>query len=101
MRILRKWQYGMPDPRVDETFNAWLLHRQHRQGQFLIVNKEKCPFKVGEIVVYQPGSRGEGLVIMTELAALKPGNKYRIARIDNDVYLVLEGFENAAGEVLY
>jgi hypothetical protein len=38
---------------------------------------------------------------MTDLAALKPGNKYKIARIDNGVYVVVEGFENAAGRGLH
>ena len=32
---------------------------------------------------------------MTDLAAVKPGNKYKIVRIDKDVYVVPEGFEKA------
>lgn len=34
-------------------------------------------------------------MIMTDLAALKSGNRYRIARIEEDVYIVPEGFEKA------
>ena len=34
---------------------------------------------------------------MTDLAALKPGSVYKISRVDKDVYIVLEGFENATG----
>jgi hypothetical protein len=67
----------------------------------MTTNKEQCSFKVGDTVVYRPSDRGRGLVIMTDLAALKPGNKYKIARIDNGVYVVVEGFENAAGRGLY
>jgi hypothetical protein len=38
---------------------------------------------------------------MTEFAALKPGAKYKIVRIENGEYLVPEGFENSAGGGLY
>ena len=38
---------------------------------------------------------------MTDLAALQPGNKYKIVRIDEDVSVVVEGFENAVGGGLY
>jgi len=34
---------------------------------------------------------------MTELAALKPGERYKIVRIESDAYVVLEGVENAGG----
>jgi hypothetical protein len=67
----------------------------------MTTNKEQCPFKVGDAVVYRPSDRGRGLVIMTDLAALKPANKYKIARINDGVYVVVEGFENAAGGGLY
>ncbi len=38
---------------------------------------------------------------MTELAALKPGSKYKVVRIDSGVSVVVEGFENTAGGGLY
>jgi hypothetical protein len=66
-----------------------------------VVKKENCPFKVGDLVVYRPSNRGRGLVVMTDLAALKPGNLYKITRIDDEVYIVVEGFENAVGGGLY
>jgi len=65
------------------------------------MNAQKCPFKVGDVVVYRPTLKGRGAVIMTDLAALKPGNKYKIVRIDEDVSVVVEGFENAVGGGLY
>jgi hypothetical protein len=67
----------------------------------MTTNKEQCPFKVGDTVVYRPSDRGRGLGVMTDFAALEPGNQYKIARIDNSVYVVLEGFENAVGGGLY
>ena len=65
------------------------------------MNKEKCPFKVGDLVVYRPSNRGRGLVVMTDLAELKPGHKYKIARIDDGVSVVVEGFENSTRGGLY
>lgn len=65
------------------------------------MSTEKCPFKVGDRVFYRPSDKGRGAVVMTELAALKPGNQYRVVRIDNGICLVVEGFENAAGGGLY
>jgi hypothetical protein len=65
------------------------------------MKNEDIPFKVGDTIVYRPSDRGKGLVIMTDLAALKPGEKYKIARIDNGAYVVVEGFENAVGGGLY
>ena len=38
---------------------------------------------------------------MTDLALLKPGDKYDIARIDDDAYVVVKGFENTVGGGLY
>lgn len=61
----------------------------------------KCPFKVGDTVIYRPTDKGRGSVIMTDLAALKPGNKYKIVRIDEGISVVVEGFENAIGGGLY
>jgi hypothetical protein len=38
---------------------------------------------------------------MTQWAALKPGERYKIVRIDRDAYVVPEGFENAVGGGVY
>ena len=76
--------------------------RSHRRGQLTkFMKTEKCPFKVGQTVVYRPSNRGKGLDVMTDFARLKTGERYKIARIDRDVYLVIEGFENATGGGLY
>jgi hypothetical protein len=65
------------------------------------MNKEKCPFKVGDLVAYRPSSRGRGLGVMTDLAALKPGNLYKITKIIDESYIVVEGFENTVAGGLY
>jgi hypothetical protein len=65
------------------------------------MTKDNCPFKVGDTVVYRPSNKGSGAIIMTDLAALKQGNKYKIASIEEDVYVVPEGFEKAVPCSLY
>jgi hypothetical protein len=60
-------------------------------------SREKCPFAVGETVVYRPSNQGRGLVVMTGLSALKPGTEYKIMRIQND-HIVVEGFENVSAD---
>jgi hypothetical protein len=65
------------------------------------MSNEKCPFKVGDEVIYRPSNKGRGSIIMTDLRALKPGEKYKIVRIDKEVYLVIEGFENSHTGGLY
>jgi hypothetical protein len=62
---------------------------------------EPCPFKVGDTVIYKPSFRGRALEVMTDLAELNPGEKYKVARIEKDYYVVVEGFENSPGVGLY
>ena len=62
---------------------------------------EACPFKVGDTVIYKPSFRGRALDVMTGLAGLKPGEKYKVARIEKGYYVVVEGFENNPGGGLY
>jgi hypothetical protein len=65
------------------------------------MDMEKCPFAVGSVVVYRPSVKGRGAIIMTDLAKLVPGQKYRIAKIEDGINIVPEGFETAIGEGLY
>lgn len=59
-------------------------------------NKEMCPYKVGDTVVYRPSRRGHELSIMID-PQYEIGKAYKIVRIVKDVYLVLEGMENVPG----
>ena len=61
---------------------------------------QKCPFKVGDTVVYRPSNRGHALDVMID-PKLEKGKKYKIARIDADVSVVVEGFENHHAGGLY
>ncbi|MBA3804635.1 MAG: hypothetical protein H0X14_02835 [Acidobacteria bacterium] len=60
-----------------------------------------CPLIVGDIVIYKPSFDGRGKIIMTDLADLKPGERYKVARIYEDVNVVVEGFENKIPSGLY
>jgi hypothetical protein len=53
------------------------------------------------VVVYRSSEKGRGAIIMTELAALVPGQKYKIVGIDGDAYICVEGFEKSAGGGLH
>ena len=63
--------------------------------------EEKCPFSAGEWVIYKPSSRGRDLIIMTDLSRLVPNQKYKVSRIEDGVYVVLEGFENSVPSGLF
>ena len=56
---------------------------------------KQCPFNLGDRVIYRPTIRGRGHLKMTDLAVLVPGSSYTVSRIDNEVYVVVKGFENA------
>ena len=62
---------------------------------------QACPFKVGDDVIYQPSFDGRGKIIMTDLANLKAGERYKVAGIDEDAFIVVEGFENSIPSGLY
>jgi len=60
-----------------------------------VPTSNRNPFNPGQWVCYTPTSRGRGLNAMTDLSALVPGQRYRIARVVDASYVVLEGFETS------
>jgi len=62
---------------------------------------EKCPYKTGDVVVYAPTPRGRDLLVMTDLARLRPGDHYKIVEIYEENYLVLEGFAKAVPSAVF
>jgi len=63
---------------------------------------QKCPYKIGDTVIYRPSLRGHSHVIMTELGQLlQKDGTYTIARIDKDVYVVLCGHEHSVEGGIY
>ena len=75
--------------------------RERAGGEGIYMKDNPCPFSVGQIVVYRPSERGRMQDINTDLADLVPGKAYRVVRIESDVYVVVEGFENSPGGGLY
>jgi hypothetical protein len=61
----------------------------------------KCPFKAGDYVIYGPSSIGRDKSLMIDLGGLVPGARYRKSRVEDDVYVVLDGFETSPGGGLY
>lgn len=59
---------------------------------------DSCPFRVGQTVIYRPSERGIGLDVMTpDSEKLVPENAYRIASIQDGIYLVVDGFTHPGG----
>jgi len=63
--------------------------------------RERCQFREGQVVVYRPSSRGPGQATMTDLAAMIPGERYRVSRVVGDSYVVVEGFEDSPTGGIY
>jgi len=55
-----------------------------------------CPFKVGDTVVYRPSEKGWGYEVMSTEPLVR-GQEYVISRIDNGVYVVVQGYTHPGG----
>ncbi len=56
----------------------------------------KCPFKVGECVVYRPSQRGYDLTAMFS-QRLAPDSTYKVKAIQEELYVLVEGSDHPAG----
>lgn len=64
------------------------------------LHQENCPFKVGQTVVYRPSDRGIALEVMSsDSEKLTPGNAYRIEKIQDGIYVVVEGYTHPGGGI--
>ena len=62
------------------------------------MSAEKCPFKIGDTVVYRPSQRGQDLDVMSNPEdKLQKGKSYKIAAIVKDNYVVVEGYKHPGG----
>lgn len=62
----------------------------------------KCPYTVGQTVVYRPSRRGIDADVMAPSSEkLTPGKSYRIAEIQQDLYVVPEGYKHPGGGVYW
>ncbi len=60
--------------------------------------KEKCPFKIGDMVIYNPSRRGYDLV---DGERLEIGKEYRVSMIEQDSYIVAEGYDHPGGGIYW
>lgn len=58
--------------------------------------KEPSPFKVGDWVIYRPTDRTRGYTVMDE-QHLVIGRRYRVAEIQDDAYVRVEGYNDPSG----
>jgi hypothetical protein len=58
-------------------------------------NLEPSPFQAGDMVRYTPSDRGHALDVMSE--RLVRDQVYRIERIENGSYIVVEGYRHPGG----
>jgi hypothetical protein len=59
---------------------------------------DRCPFKIGEYVIYHPSSRGMALDVMgSPSQKLIPGKTYKVRAIEKDLYIAVEGYDHPGG----
>ena len=62
----------------------------------------KCPYVAGQVVVYRPSKRGIDLDVMSsESQRLVPGKAYRIAEIQQGLYVLPEGYKHPGGRIFW
>lgn len=59
---------------------------------------EKCPFNIGEKVVYNPSARGHAY---DDGERLETGKVYLVRAIVQESYVVVEGYEDHPGGGIY
>jgi hypothetical protein len=57
-----------------------------------------CPFNVGDVVVYKPSQRGHALI---DGERLEIGKTYVVERIEQENYVVVEGYRHPGGGIYW
>lgn len=61
---------------------------------------EKCPFSIGDWVLYMPSAHGHSQSVMfSESGQLIPGEKYLIEDIAKEIYVVVNGYKHPSGGI--
>lgn len=61
-------------------------------------NQSRCPFLVGDCVVYKPSNRGIDLDVMSSMSErLIQGDVYRVTKIEDGLYVVVDGYSHPGG----
>ena len=56
----------------------------------------ECPYKEGDFVVYAPSRRGHAL---DDVELLEIGKTYRVKKIENENYILVEGYKHPGGGI--
>ena len=65
-------------------------------------DQPKCPYSVGDSVVYDPTEKGYFSDVMASPAGRLVRRKmYRIERIEKDFYVVVEGYSHPGGGIYW
>lgn len=63
-------------------------------------SRERCPFKVGDKVVYKPTDKGWNAEANASVKLI-PGAEYLISQIQNDYYIIVEGYVHPGGGIYW
>lgn len=66
------------------------------------MNSNQCPFAVGDEVIYKPSSKGYASDVMsTSDGRLIPGEKYVICEVQENLYVVVNGYKHPGGGIYW
>ncbi len=61
---------------------------------------KKCPFTIGECVIYLPSQQGHNQQVMfSDSGQLIVGQKYQVVDIEKEFYIVVNGFRHPSGGI--
>jgi len=61
--------------------------------------EEKCPYAVGEAVIYEPSAKGLAYYPLDK--ALTPGTEYVVQAVLDEVYILVEGYNPPGGGIYW
>jgi hypothetical protein len=68
----------------------------------MTTNQKKCPFVVGDWVIYKPSKRGSNLDVMSSPnERLVPDKIYKVVEIQKALYIMVEGYSHPGGGIYW
>ena len=63
---------------------------------------KQCPFTIGAKVIYRPSEKGLAAEVMAPPSErLTPGGEYVISKIQDGLYVVVEGYNHPGGGIYW
>lgn len=64
----------------------------------MMINRRRCPFAIGDCVVYKPTKRGIDMDVMSYMSEkLIQGKTYQITKIEDELYVTVDGYNHPGG----